>query len=101
MESAGPIGDMFLSFRKMCFSPLLRKVFSKLDFHVPEETLKKIVLSTSGAIVPVLNTLREKIDKKLEHSTENILVCAEAYYKSPLVSVNAGYLQDITVYFPP
>ncbi|XP_047459922.1 sperm flagellar protein 1 [Mugil cephalus] len=55
------------------WSLLNRKVFSKLDFRVPEETLKKIVLSTSGAIVPVLNALREKIHKKLERSTENIL----------------------------
>ncbi|XP_006800765.1 sperm flagellar protein 1 [Neolamprologus brichardi] len=52
---------------------LNRKVFSKLDFHVPEETLKKIAQSTTGAIVPVLSTLREKIDKKLEYTTNNIL----------------------------
>lgn len=53
-----------------------RKVFSKLNFHVPEETVKKIVLSTAGVIEPILSTLREKIEKKLEHTTDNILVCA-------------------------
>ncbi|XP_049456464.1 sperm flagellar protein 1 [Epinephelus fuscoguttatus] len=52
---------------------LNRKVFSKLNFHVPEETVKRIVLSTAGVIEPVLSALREKIDKKLEHTTENIL----------------------------
>ncbi|XP_041866617.1 sperm flagellar protein 1 isoform X2 [Melanotaenia boesemani] len=52
---------------------LNRKVFSKLDFHVPEETGRRIVLSTAGAIEPVLSALREKIDKKLEHTTNNIL----------------------------
>lgn len=52
-----------------------RKVFSKLNFHVPEDTVKRIVLSTAGVIEPVLNALREKIDKKLEQPTENILVC--------------------------
>ncbi|XP_031159987.1 sperm flagellar protein 1 isoform X2 [Sander lucioperca] len=52
---------------------LNRKVFSKLTFHVPEETVKRIVLSTAGVIEPVLNALREKIDKKLEHTTQNIL----------------------------
>ena len=52
-----------------------RKVFSKLDFHVPEETVKRIVLSTAGAIVPVLSALREKIDKKLEHIMNNARVC--------------------------
>lgn len=56
-----------------------RKVFSKLDFHVPEETLKKIAQSTAGAIVPVLSTLREKIDKKLEYTTNNILVCSDTH----------------------
>ncbi|KAM4591699.1 sperm flagellar protein 1 [Odontesthes bonariensis] len=52
---------------------LNRKVFSKLDFHVPEESVRRIVLSTAGAIEPVLSTLREKIDKRLEHNTNNIL----------------------------
>ena len=56
-----------------------RKVFSKLDFHVPEETVRRIVLSTAGAIEPVLSTLREKIDKRLEHNTNNILVCTKTY----------------------
>ncbi|KAG7236338.1 hypothetical protein INR49_001035 [Caranx melampygus] len=48
-----------------------RKVFSKLNFHVPEETVKKIALSTAGVIEPVLSVLREKIDKKLEHVPDN------------------------------
>uniref|UniRef100_A0A8C3ANW7 Sperm flagellar 1 n=1 Tax=Cyclopterus lumpus TaxID=8103 RepID=A0A8C3ANW7_CYCLU len=52
---------------------LNRKVFSKLNFHVPEDTVKRIVLSTAGVIEPVLGALREKIEKKLEHPTENIL----------------------------
>lgn len=52
-----------------------RKAFSKLDFHVPEETVKRIVLSTSGAIVPVLGALRQKIDEKLEHTVNNTRVC--------------------------
>lgn len=55
-------------------------MFSKLNFHVPEETMKRIVLSTAGAIEPVLTALREKIDKKLEHTTENILVCTACLY---------------------
>ncbi|TNN58318.1 Sperm flagellar protein 1 [Liparis tanakae] len=49
------------------------KVFSKLNFHVPEDTVKRIVLSTAGVIEPVLSALREKIDKKLEQPTDNIL----------------------------
>lgn len=46
---------------------------------MPEETLKKIAQSTTGAIVPVLSTLREKIDKKLEYTTNNILVCSDTH----------------------
>ncbi|XP_068573796.1 sperm flagellar protein 1 [Cebidichthys violaceus] len=51
---------------------LNRKVFSKLNFHVPEDTVKRIVLSTAGVIEPVLSALREKIDKKLEHTTDDL-----------------------------
>lgn len=51
-----------------------RKVFSKLNFHVPEDTVKRIVLNTAGVIEPVLSTLREKIDVKLKQTAENILV---------------------------
>uniref|UniRef100_M3XGX9 SPEF1 protein n=1 Tax=Latimeria chalumnae TaxID=7897 RepID=M3XGX9_LATCH len=48
-------------------SPLLsRKVFSKLHFHVPEEVVKKLISSTPGVIEPVLCTLRQKIEEKLQ-----------------------------------
>ncbi|XP_042624865.1 sperm flagellar protein 1-like isoform X2 [Cyprinus carpio] len=46
------------------WSTLNRKVFSKLNFHIPEETMKKIVVSTAGCIEPVLCSLREKIEEK-------------------------------------
>ncbi|CAB1424837.1 unnamed protein product [Pleuronectes platessa] len=49
------------------------KVFSKLNFHLPEDTVNRIALSTAGAIEPVLSALREKIDKKLEQTADNIL----------------------------
>ena len=52
-----------------------RKVFSKLDFDVSEERIKKIALRTAGVIEPILFSLREKIDLKLEQVTENTLVC--------------------------
>ena len=52
-----------------------RKVFSKLHFHLPEDTVNRIALSTVGVIEPVLSALREKIDKKLEQTADNILVC--------------------------
>uniref|UniRef100_A0A8C4ZPF2 Calponin-homology (CH) domain-containing protein n=1 Tax=Gadus morhua TaxID=8049 RepID=A0A8C4ZPF2_GADMO len=57
------------------WSILNRKVFSKLDFDVGEERIKKIALRTAGVIEPVLFSLREKIDLKLEQVTENTLVC--------------------------
>ncbi|MBN3294932.1 SPEF1 protein, partial [Amia calva] len=43
---------------------VFRKVFSKLNFHVPEEVIKKIVLSTAGVVEPVLCMLRDKIEEK-------------------------------------
>ncbi|XP_028279259.1 sperm flagellar protein 1 [Parambassis ranga] len=55
------------------WSVLNRKVFSKLDFNVPEETVRRIVLSTAGVIVPVLSTLRERLEKRLEHTKDDIM----------------------------
>ncbi|XP_076017043.1 sperm flagellar protein 1 [Genypterus blacodes] len=52
---------------------LNRKVFSKLNFHVSEKIMKKIVLSTSGVIEPILNALRQKINQKLEQTTEDMM----------------------------
>ncbi|XP_043110714.1 sperm flagellar protein 1 [Puntigrus tetrazona] len=46
------------------WSTLNRKVFSKLNFHIPEETVKNIAVSTAGYIEPVLCSLREKIEEK-------------------------------------
>uniref|UniRef100_A0A3Q3B6M7 Sperm flagellar 1 n=1 Tax=Kryptolebias marmoratus TaxID=37003 RepID=A0A3Q3B6M7_KRYMA len=53
---------------------LNRKVFPKLDFYVPEEAISRIVLSSPGAIEPVLSALREKIDKKLADIASKKLV---------------------------
>ncbi|KAF7652534.1 hypothetical protein LDENG_00094970 [Lucifuga dentata] len=44
------------------------KVFSKLNFHVPEKTVQQIVVSSAGVIEVVLCVLREKIHKKLQHT---------------------------------
>ncbi|XP_067277787.1 sperm flagellar protein 1 [Pseudorasbora parva] len=46
------------------WSTLNKKVFSKLNFHIHEDLLKKIVVSTAGYIEPVLCSLREKIEEK-------------------------------------
>ncbi|KAM8851715.1 sperm flagellar protein 1 isoform 2-T2 [Synchiropus picturatus] len=50
---------------------LNRKVFAKLQYNISDETMRKIVLSTSGAIEPVLIALRDKIEKKMEQSSDN------------------------------
>ncbi|XP_067828688.1 sperm flagellar protein 1 isoform X2 [Heptranchias perlo] len=44
---------------------LNRKIFSKLHFHIPEDTLKKLVKSSPGIIEPVLYLLRQKIEEEL------------------------------------
>lgn len=51
-----------------------RKVFSKLNFHVPEETVGGIVLCTAGVIEPTLSTLREKILSKVENTKDDTVV---------------------------
>lgn len=46
-------------------------MFSKLNFHVPEETVGGIVLCTAGVIEPTLSTLREKILSKAENAKDD------------------------------
>ncbi|XP_071235841.1 sperm flagellar protein 1 isoform X1 [Salvelinus alpinus] len=58
---------------------LNRKVFSKLNFHIPEETVKRIVVSTAGVIEPVLCLLRERIDDKRQQCTDDTLLDVEYY----------------------
>ncbi|XP_038152272.1 sperm flagellar protein 1 [Cyprinodon tularosa] len=53
------------------WSLLNKRVFPKLDIYVPEETVKKIVVSTPGVIIPVLNILKKKIEEKREQTTNN------------------------------
>lgn len=57
-----------------------RKVFSKLNFQVSMESVKRIVHSSSGVIEPILRALKERIEEKLEHPTENIHVCMDICY---------------------
>lgn len=57
-------------------------MFSKLNFHVPEETVRRIVLCTAGMIEPMLSALREKILSKQEHTrndTGGSNVCMVTY----------------------
>ncbi|XP_041123531.1 sperm flagellar protein 1 isoform X2 [Polyodon spathula] len=63
---------------------LNRKVFSKFNFHVPEETVKKIILSTNGVIETVLCTLRDRIEEKRAGK--------------PLTHIPQGQLQDLGYY---
>nr|XP_033796466.1 sperm flagellar protein 1-like [Geotrypetes seraphini] len=45
---------------------LNRKVFSKLDFHVSEDSVKNLVAHVSGVIESILYALRLKINEKLQ-----------------------------------
>ncbi|XP_026873380.1 sperm flagellar protein 1 isoform X2 [Electrophorus electricus] len=58
---------------------LNRKVFSKLNFHVPEDTVKKIVLSSPGIIEPVLWALRERLEDKRKGGVSNGIEVLEYY----------------------
>ncbi|XP_043992024.1 sperm flagellar protein 1-like [Gambusia affinis] len=51
---------------------LNKRVFSKLDFYVSEETVEKIVSSTPGVVLYVLFFLKEKLEKKLTFSDVEI-----------------------------
>ncbi|KAJ8014024.1 hypothetical protein DPEC_G00035950 [Dallia pectoralis] len=58
---------------------LNRKVFTKLNVLVPEETVKRIVMSTAGAVEPVLCLLRERIDEKRRQRNEDALLDLDYY----------------------
>lgn len=68
-----------------CFTRLFlhvdRKVFSKLNLLVPEKTVKRIVVNAAGAVEPVLHLLREKIQKKVDHTAENTVGCPVGPHK--------------------
>lgn len=42
---------------------------------MPEKTVKRIVLNTTGAIEPILLLLREKIQKKVDDAGDDTLGC--------------------------
>ncbi|XP_060780762.1 sperm flagellar protein 1 [Neoarius graeffei] len=46
------------------WNTLNRKVFSKLNFHLPVDTLNKLTNSTPGSIELVLCALRERLERK-------------------------------------
>uniref|UniRef100_A0A5F8GYD9 CH-like domain-containing protein n=1 Tax=Monodelphis domestica TaxID=13616 RepID=A0A5F8GYD9_MONDO len=48
------------------WSTLNRKVFPKLRFYVSEEDIRRVVISTPGAIESVLSTLRQKVEEKCQ-----------------------------------
>lgn len=70
-----------------------RKVFSKLSLHVPEKTVKKIVLNTAGAIEPTLHVLKEKFQKKLEQEGDHTTVRPPGHPHRPL---NPSSSREIT-----
>ncbi|XP_063814705.1 sperm flagellar protein 1-like isoform X2 [Pseudophryne corroboree] len=54
--------------QKLCnWGTLNRKVFSKLNSHVQEDLVRKIISNSPGVIESVLYTLRQKINEKLQN----------------------------------
>ncbi|XP_053548866.1 sperm flagellar protein 1-like [Bombina bombina] len=49
---------------------LNRKVFSKLNFHISDDIVRKAISNTPGVIEPVLYTLRQKIVGKLQDNPQ-------------------------------
>ncbi|KAG8434945.1 hypothetical protein GDO86_013056 [Hymenochirus boettgeri] len=75
---------------------LNRKVFSKCNFHVPEDILRKVITNIPGVIEPVLYTLRQKINEKLQEQCQIQRTTQEAKV-SEYLSLNVGqpiYVSD-------
>ncbi|CAH2321649.1 sperm flagellar 1 [Pelobates cultripes] len=49
---------------------LNRKVFSKLNFHVPEDIVRRLISNAPGVIESVLYSLRQKINEKLQENSQ-------------------------------
>ncbi|MEE6511967.1 hypothetical protein FKM82_018873 [Ascaphus truei] len=71
------------------WATLNRKVFSKLNVRVSEEMVRKLISNTSGAIEPVLCTLRLKINEKLQEKIQRESDVQHAK-ESDYYSINTG-----------
>lgn len=57
--------------QKLCnWATLNRKVFPKLNFHIPDDIIRKLIANTPGVIEPVLYTLRQKINEGLQDKNQ-------------------------------
>ncbi|XP_075874778.1 sperm flagellar protein 1 isoform X2 [Nelusetta ayraudi] len=82
------------------WSVLNRKVFSKLNFHVPEETVGGIVLCTAGVIEPTLSTLREKILSKVENTKDDTVGYNDCGYYDTQEKPHSEIHQTATKHLP-
>ncbi|XP_053306992.1 sperm flagellar protein 1-like isoform X2 [Spea bombifrons] len=88
---------------------LNRKVFSKMNFHVPEDIVRKLVSNAPGVIEPVLYTLRQKIDERLhgkqkEKDTQQAKLQESEYYSTntgPPTYSSGAVLSPTRKPFPP
>ncbi|XP_068111461.1 sperm flagellar protein 1-like [Hyperolius riggenbachi] len=57
--------------QKLCnWGTLNRKVFFKLNFHVSDDVIRKLITNSPGVIEPVLYTLRQKINERLQDRSQ-------------------------------
>ncbi|KAM4702866.1 sperm flagellar protein 1-like [Rhinophrynus dorsalis] len=68
---------------------LNRKVFSKMNFHVPDDIIRKLASNTTGVIEPILYSLREKINEKLQERTHRERITHQTK-ESEYYSINTG-----------
>ncbi|XP_063315849.1 sperm flagellar protein 1 [Pelobates fuscus] len=50
------------------WNTLNKKVFTKLNFSVPDDVIRKVIQCSPGVVELVLNTLRQKIEEKQKQS---------------------------------
>ncbi|XP_018426989.1 PREDICTED: sperm flagellar protein 1-like [Nanorana parkeri] len=69
--------------QKLCnWATLNRKVFSRLNFHIPDNIIRKLIANTPGVIEPVLYTLRQKINERLQDQNQRENISQESEYFS-------------------
>ncbi|GCC38027.1 sperm flagellar protein 1-like [Chiloscyllium punctatum] len=63
---------------------LNRKVFSRLNFYIPDDVVRKVAQCSPGVVELVLNTLRLKIEEKLQQKKNKVALSPQdlEYYNT-------------------
>ncbi|XP_060689202.1 sperm flagellar protein 1-like [Hemiscyllium ocellatum] len=72
---------------------LNRKVFSRLNFYIPDDVVRKVAQCSPGVVELVLNTLRLKIEEKLQQKKNKVALSPQDLeYYNTAVEQDSGFI---------